>query len=310
MGATRATLMDTHVEAFLHHLSAERGFSPNTLAAYRNDLRQFIAFLSAQQDGGGPVASWPQVERAHLLDHVLALKDRQYAPATVARKVAAMKSFFHFLLAEGLIGNDPAEDVDSPKVGKSLPNVLSEEEVEQLLQEPARVDTPEARRDAAMLELLYATGMRVSELVSLNLNDLRLQEGYVRCIGKGNRERMINLHQRAVRTLRSYLRDSRHLLGRARDAQALFLNHRGERLTRQGFWLLLKGYGRRAKIATPIAPHTLRHSVATHLLRGGMPLRQVQELLGHASIATTEVYTHLTQDHLREVYDASHPRAR
>ncbi|MBI2910887.1 MAG: site-specific tyrosine recombinase XerD [Chloroflexi bacterium] len=302
--------MDTHVEAFLHHLSAERGFSANTLAAYRNDLRQFLAFLSTRRDGGSPVANWAQVERTHLLEHVLALKDRQYAPATVARKVAAMKSFFHFLRSEGLIGSDPAEDVDSPKVGKSLPNVLSEAEVEQLLQEPARVDTPEARRDEAMFELLYATGMRVSELVSLNLNDLRLQEGHVRCIGKGNRERMINLHQRAVRTLRSYLRDSRHLLGRARDSQALFLNHRGERLTRQGFWLLLKGYGRRAKIATPLTPHTLRHSVATHLLRGGMPLRQVQELLGHASIATTEVYTHLTQDHLREVYDASHPRAR
>jgi len=302
--------MDTHVEAFLHHLSAERGFSANTLSAYRNDLRQFIAFLSSQRDGSAPVTNWSQVERPHLLEHVLALKDRQYAPATVARKVAAMKSFFHFLRSEGLIGNDPAEDIDSPKVGKSLPNVLSEEEVEQLLQESARVDTPEARRDEAMLELLYATGMRVSELVSVNLSDLRLQEGFVRCIGKGNRERVINLHPRAVRTLRSFLRDSRHLLGRSRDAQALFLNHRGERLTRQGFWLLLKGYGRRAKIATPITPHTLRHSVATHLLRGGMPLRQVQELLGHASIATTEVYTHLTQDHLREVYDAAHPRAR
>lgn len=302
--------MDAQVETFLHHLSAERGFSPNTLAAYRNDLCQFITYLSAERDGSAPIGTWSQVERSHLLDHILAMKGRQYAPATVARKVAAMKSFFHFLRSEGVISADPAEDVDSPKVGKSLPNVLSEEEVERLLQEPARLGTPEARRDEAMLELLYATGMRVSELVSLNLGDLRLQEGYVRCIGKGNRERMINLHARAVRTLRSYLRDTRHVLGRARDSQALFLNHRGERLTRQGFWLILKGYGRRAKIATPVAPHTLRHSVATHLLRGGMPLRQVQELLGHASIATTEVYTHLTQDHVREVYDAAHPRAR
>ena len=210
----------------------------------------------------------------------------------------------------GLVDTDPSEGLTSPKVGRSLPSPLGVEEVEVLLNQPRGNSAPEAMRASAMLEMLYATGMRVSELVSLSVADVNLEEGYVRCRGKGYKERIIPIYPEAVRSLRAYIDEARPRLRRRRDEPSLFLNRRGNRLTRQGFWLLLKGLAAEAGISHSITPHTLRHSFATHLLRGGAALRHVQELLGHSSISTTQIYTRLAHDQLRDEYDRAHPRAR
>jgi integrase/recombinase XerD len=228
----------------------------------------------------------------------------------MARKVAAIKSFFHFLVAEGVLEKNPAEGITGPKVGKSLPRSISVQEVERLLGQAAKLTTPEGKRDRAMLELLYATGVRVSELVSLNVRDVNLRAGFVRCFGKGSKERIIPIHSKASKAVKAYIDDGRLQLLGATGETALFLNRRGQRLTRQGFWLILKGYAKKAEITAELTPHVLRHSIATHLLHSGkMNLRELQELLGHANISTTQVYTHLTTERLRRVYDSSHPRA-
>ena len=202
------------------------------------------------------------------------------------------------------------QGVSSAKVGKSLPKPISISQVHRLLEQPTKLSTPEAKRDRAMLELLYATGMRVSELVSLNLADIDTEGGYVRCFGKGHKERLIPIYRRAVLVLKEYLTEARPHLAHSSDEKALFLNRRGERLTRQGLWQILKGYAKSAELGTEITPHTLRHSFATHMLSGGADLRSVQELLGHANISTTQVYTHLTTEHIRRAYESSHPRAK
>ena len=302
--------MDSEIQSFLNHLSVEKGFSDNTISAYRNDLgqlRDFVQELAAIQ---GYEPRWSSVDRNLLISYILNLKERNYAAATVARKVAALKSFFDFMVSEGAIEVDPTENLSSPKVGKSLPRPLSQSEVNDLLEEPAKLSTPEARRDKAMLELLYAGGMRVSELVAMNVGDLSLQSGVVRCFGKGSKERIIQVHDQAICALEEYLTESRPMLLHNREDNALFLNRRGERLTRQGFWLILKAYGRSAGIKTEVTPHTLRHSCATHMLSGGADLRNVQELLGHANISSTQIYTHLSGEHVRRTYEKAHPRAR
>ena len=303
--------MEESLRSFLNHLTVEKGVSPNTIAAYRNDLAQLIEHATGAHRDGHPLSHWAQVDQRFLTDYVMSLYDRSYSATTVARKIASVKSFFNFLVEDGEVTQDPTEHLSSPRVGRSLPKPISIEEVERLLEEPLKAHTPEAARDAAMLELLYASGLRVSELMSLNLRDVNITEQYVRCLGKGSKERVVPLHQKAVASVRTYIQGSRpKLLGpRKREETALFVNHRGERLTRQGFWLILKGYAGQAGITTPVTPHTLRHSFATHLLAGGASLRNVQELLGHASISTTQVYTHLTTDHIREEYDHAHPRA-
>jgi integrase/recombinase XerD len=251
------------------------------------------------------------VNGSSVVDFVADLRARQYKDATVARKVAAVKSFFGFLTAEGLIDGDPTENLKSPQVGKSLPRALTVEEVDELLEQPSRRNSPESRRDKAMLELLYATGLRVTELVSLDLADIALESDpvTVRCVGKGERERILPLHQRPIDELRQYIFHIRPKLVRNRRESALFVNRRGERLTRQGFWLILKNYAKEAGLDRSITPHTLRHTYATHMLSGGMPLRNVQDALGHASISTTQIYTHLTDDQRRREYDNAHPRA-
>ncbi len=200
--------------------------------------------------------------------------------------------------------------LSSPRIGRSLPKSLTLEEVDRLLEEVSKGHGQETLRDKAMLELLYATGMRVSELVSLNLGDVNLREGYVRCLGKGSKERLIPIHESAIEAVKEYVESGRPALPYSKKEEGLFLNRRRERLTRQGFWLILKGYATQAGISTKITPHTIRHSFATHLLRGGAPLRHVQELLGHASITTTQIYTHLASEHMREEYNKAHPRAR
>jgi len=299
--------MDDPLGEFLSFLSAEKGASSNTVAAYRNDLQQLTAYIKPKNDGSG----WDKVDRVLIQDFILDLKKRKYAETTVARKVAAIRSFFAFLESEGAISGNPTEGLASPRVGKMLPKAISPNEVDELLEQPCKRSTPEARRDRAMLELLYATGMRVTELVSLDLANLNLdsENAYVRCFGKGAKERMIPIHEQATEAIQEYLDEARPLLVRNKNEKALFVNRRGERLTRQGFWLILKGYARAANLHPDVTPHTLRHSFATHMLRGGMPLRHVQEMLGHANISTTQVYTHLTTEHVREVYEKAHPRA-
>jgi len=303
--------MDDGVASFLSALSVEKGSSNNTLDAYRNDLRQFAAFVREQTaKSDGPQTGWEVVDRSLLLNYLVNLRERSYAPATMARKVAAVKSFFNFLVAEGKLEKNPAEGITGPKVGKSLPKAISVAEVERLLEQPDKRFTPEGKRDKAMLELLYATGMRVTELVSLDVRDVNLRAGFVRCFGKGSKERIIPIHSKAIRAVKSYLDDVRTRLLGAAGETALFLNRRGQRLTRQGFWLILKGYTKKAGIEAEITPHVLRHSIATHLLHSGkMNLRELQELLGHANISTTQIYTHLTTERMRRVYDSAHPRA-
>jgi integrase/recombinase XerD len=302
--------VDSSVNDFLEFLAVEKGASSNTIVAYRNDLTQLEEYFHSRKNGNG--IAWKSVNQAEVLDYILQLRAKSYAEATVARKVAAVKSFFAFLQAEGRLGSNPAGTLASPKVGKTLPKPLSVQEIDELHEQPARRNTPEARRDRAMLELMYATGLRVTELVSLDLGDVQLEgdEPRVRLIGKGNRERQIPLPDQAAAEVAEYVRFARARLVGERDEQALFVNRRGERLTRQGFWLILKGYAEDAGIAGRVTPHTLRHSFATHMLRGGMDIRMVQELLGHANISTTQVYTHVSPEHLREVYEKAFPRAR
>jgi integrase/recombinase XerD len=302
-------LVDNFVNDFLEFLSVEKGASGNTIAAYRNDLGQLEEFLAVRKNGNG--VQWAAIDQNEVLEYILFLKAQSYAEATVARKVAAVKSFFSFLQAEGLLKVNPTEQLASPKVGKLLPKPLTVQEIDELLEQPARRNTPEAKRDRAMLELMYATGLRVTELVSLDVADVQLEgdKPYVRLVGKGNRERQIPLLEQPVQEVNEYLRLARPRLIGERSEEALFVNRRGERLTRQGFWLILKGYAREAGILGRVTPHTLRHSFATHMLRGGMDIHKVQELLGHANISTTQVYTQVSREHIREAYEKAHPRA-
>jgi integrase/recombinase XerD len=310
----REETMQTDVERFLHILETERGFSVNTIFAYRNDLTQFLAFLRGENGDGAVrdsaeatdcqdmnlapnqmlnVFQWNQLTDDELTSYLLYLRDRKYASSTIARKMAAIKSFFNFLISEGQLRGDPAARMTSPKVDKYTPRSISQSEVERLLEQPGKAADPDARRpetarDRAMLETLYATGMRVSELVALDCEDVNLLERRMRCAGRSARERQVPLRDSAVAAIDHYLFQARPLLV-LRDESALFLNHRGNRLTRQGFWLILKSYANKAEISD-ITPHTLRHTFATHALRRGADLREVQQLLGHVSISTTQVY--------------------
>ena len=293
------------VEDFVQYLTVERGVSPNTLAAYRNDLTQLVEFVTSRNGN----RTWADVSDQTISEYVLHLHDLGYSQSTRARKMASCKSLFGFLLMEDVVETNPTANLSSPRKGRSLPEALTEEEIDRLLSTASEDDTPESTRDGAMLELLYATGMRVSELISLNLEDVDTDHGYVRCFGKGGKERLLPIYEQAADSLEQYIAEARPLLESEKSATALFLNRRGARLTRQGFWLILKSRAGRAELNGKITPHTLRHSFATHLLRGGAPLRHVQELLGHASISTTQIYTHLTSEHVRSEYDRAHPRA-
>jgi len=307
---TEGDAVKEDIESFLTYLTVEKGFSGNTIDAYRNDLNQLANFVGEEAAKGGSPASWAGFNRQGMLSYLLNLKERNYAATTVARKIAAARSFFDFMVAEGKIRDNPSQNVDSPKVGRSLPKPISISQVRRLLEQPTKLSTPEAKRDKAILELLYASGMRVSELVSLNVSDIDLDGGFVRCFGKGHKERLIPIYRQAALAVEEYIKESRPRLTYSDTEPALFLNRRGERLTRQGLWQILKGYAKSAELDTEITPHTLRHSFATHMLSGGADLRSVQELLGHANISTTQIYTHLTTDHIRRAYEKSHPRAK
>ncbi len=302
--------MKEDIKRFLTYLSVEKGFSENTIAAYQNDLSQLASFVEKESAKQGLIPSWANFGRQGMLSYQLNLKERNYAATTLARKVAAAKSFFKFMVAEDRLKDNPTENIASPNVGRLLPKPISHPQVMKLLEQPEKQSTPEAKRDNAMLHLLYASGMRVSELMSLNLGDVDIKGGFVRCFGKGHKERLIPIYQQAAVAVAEYQKEARPRIVRKAEEKALFLNRRGERLTRQGFWQILKGYAKAAGLDKEITPHTLRHSFATHMLSGGADLRSVQELLGHANISTTQVYTHLTTDHVRRTYEKSHPRSK
>jgi len=298
------------IDSFLNYLAVEKGYSENTIVAYRNDLYQLADFIREEAAKSGAIPPWAGFNRQSMLSYMLKLKERGYVATTIARKVAAVKSFFDFMVAEGIMKTSPTEGVASPKIGKSLPKPISISQVRRLIEQPSKLSTPDAKRDMAMLQLLYASGMRVSELVSLNLADIDTKGGYVRCFGKGHKERLIPIHEQAALAVEEYINKARPQLGHNGNETALFLNRRGGRLTRQGLWQILKGYAKEAGLEAQITPHTLRHSFATHMLSGGADLRSVQQLLGHANISTTQVYTHLTSEHIRRTYEKAHPRAK
>jgi integrase/recombinase XerD len=286
-------------DLFLDYLLLERGLAENTLRAYRRDLDDYLAFLAR---AGLDLEAGDAVP-CYLRD----LQARGCAPATRARRLSCLRRFYRFLTLEGLVGTDPTAAVPSPRRGLKLPRVLTADEVDRLLTQP-RTSTPTGLRDRAMLELLYATGLRVSELVALKVADVNVAQGYVRCLGKGQRERVVPFGSVAARYLQAYLTEVRPRLV-ARRSPYLFVNRQGRPLSRQALWKLIKKYARGAGIDKTIGPHVLRHSFATHLLENGADLRTVQELLGHADISTTQIYTHVSTAHLREVYARAHPRA-
>ena len=295
----------------MQHLVVERGFAQNTLDAYSSDLNQFKEFIRDNLDSSAEPEVWRLVDINLLNAYITELRDnRGYRETTTARKVAAVRSFFGYLSRNGVITTDPTENLGAPRVGRIVPKFITEDEVKRLLTTAADTGTPEGRRDASILELLYATGLRVSEMVGLNVQDIDFEEGYIRAMGKGSKERIVYLYPEALSNLRGYIGGARvSLLGQKNGETALYVNQRGERLTRQWVWNILKSSAKKAGIDGKITPHTLRHSFATHLLQNGASLRHVQELLGHSSISTTQVYTHLTDSHVREEYQRSHPRA-
>ena len=290
------------IHEFINYLSVERGLAMNTLESYGRDLRQYSEFLETDE------SELDSVSRATVVNYLLYLQGQGKATATIARRLAALKAFYQFLVREKRIIQDPTANLESPKLEKRLPKVLTVGEVERLLAQPDPAQ-PAGIRDRAMLELLYATGIRVSELVSLDVQDVNLELGYIRCAGKGSKERIVPLGTLAIQSCRDYLGGARARLVRDREESALFVNHHGHRLTRQGFWKIVKKYADDAKIEKEITPHTLRHSFATHLLENGADLRSVQEMLGHADISTTQIYTQVTKGRLKEVYAKAHPRA-
>jgi len=299
------------IESFLHYLAVEKGYSEHTISAYHNDLKGLSEFAKSEASKQKTAPSWANFTRQNMMSYMLDLKERGYVATTIARKVAAGRSFFSFMVSEGNIKTNPTENMSSPSVGKALPKPIPISQVRLLLEQPAKLSTSEAKRDRAMLELLYASGMRISELVALNLGDVNTEGDYfVRCLGKGRKERIIPLYEKIATVVKKYADEDRPKLAHGRKETALFLNARGQRLTRQGFWQKLKEYAKMAGLSPQISPHTLRHSFATHMLSGGADLRSVQELLGHANISTTQVYTRLTTEHVRRAYDKSHPRAK
>jgi integrase/recombinase XerD len=298
------------VERFLDFLAVERGLSRNTLDAYRRDLERYRSFLAER--GIGDPADASEGDISAFVAHLSSIEyrpGRGYRASSVARALAAVRSFHRFLVLEGETAADPAEGVARPKVPRNLPRPLTVDEVAALLDAPGS-DGPAALRDRAILETLYGAGLRISELVALDVDDVDLDEGSVRATGKGSKQRIVPLGRFAVRALQAYLTRARPSMAGPRTRGALFLNRRGGRLTRQGCTNIIRSMARRAGIRKRVTPHMLRHSFATHLLEGGADVRVVQELLGHASLSSTQIYTLVTGDRLREVYFTAHPRAR
>jgi integrase/recombinase XerD len=294
--------MQVLLDEFINYLNVERGLSPHTLDAYRSDLARFITFLNKRG-----VKSLDDATRKTIGAYLMAEKARGISATSLSRNLAAIKVFFRFLASNRFVRSDITDVIESPKIWKHLPEVLSVDEVEQLLRIP-RPATHYGRRDRALIELMYATGVRVSEAAGLKVADVNLDVGYIRCMGKGSKERIVPLGRVARKAVDSYLKLTRPHFLRLRDSDVLLLTRQGKPFTRQGLWKIVKGYAKRAKIRKRITPHTLRHSFATHLLSRGADLRIVQEMLGHADISTTQTYTHVDRDRLKSIHKRFHPR--
>lgn len=301
--ATVSRSADDLIDTYLTHLRVERRLADHTLESYGRDLRRLARFASGDQ------ARLDRLNRQQLESFIRGLVHAGLSPRSVSRTVAAVRGFYRFLvLAERLEAN-PADDLHAPRAWPALPRLLSVEEVERLIETPDTA-TPRGLRDRALIELLYATGMRVSELIHVRASDLNLEAGYLTCTGKGRKQRIVPIGDQAALWVERYIRDCRPLLLKGRSAPWLFVNARkGGGLTRVGFWKILKGYGRQARLARTLTPHALRHSFATHLLERGADLRAIQMMLGHADLSTTQIYTHVLEARLRAVYDRFHPRA-
>jgi integrase/recombinase XerD len=291
------------LEPFNDFLLLEQGASPRTHEAYSRDLARFVGYSV-----GRGAASPPDVTSRLLREYLYHLKDLGLAPASIRRNVSSLRTYFKFLIGEGYIARDPSERLESPKRWRSLPEVLTVAEIDRLLAAPL-LDDPLVFRDRAMLEIAYGAGLRVSEWISIGLRDLMFDDGLVRVFGKGSKERLVPIGRRAIGALATYVRELRPRLEQGEGKGVLFLNARGEPLTRMGAWKILRKYVERAAIEKHVSPHTLRHSFATHLLEGGADLRAVQEMLGHADISTTQIYTHVDREYLRSVHRQFHPRA-
>jgi integrase/recombinase XerD len=297
--------LGTAIASFLTFARVEKGLSENTISAYRRDLEKFSAFAAKRKlslESTGP---------EDLVDFLAGLYRQKLESRTVARHLVTLRNFFRFAQRQELIAKDPSANLESPRIGRSLPGCLRLDEVERLLKQPTE-DTPSGLRDRAMLEVLYSTGLRVSELTGLRVADLDMKMGCLRCIGKGDKERLVPMGRKAMKTVERYLRNARpKLMASTRGGAGtfLFVNRRGGKLSRVGVWKILSTYGLRAGLRTRLTPHMLRHSFATHLLERGADLRSVQLMLGHADISTTQIYTHVVEERLKQIYRAHHPRA-
>jgi len=298
-----STSWDRWIDAYLAYLTVEKGLSANTLESYSRDLLGFVAYL-AEQD----LQRQETIQATALLGYLIHLRNRGLTPTSRARHLVSLRGFFRFLHQEHYIPHDPAALIELPKSGRHLPGILSAREIRDLLAAP-RMDRPVGLRDAAMLELLYAAGLRVSELIQLKVLDLNFDAGYVKVFGKGGKERVVPIGRPALKVLSRYLDQARPLLLKGATSAYLFVARRGQPLSRQGFWKLLKKYAAQAGIRHPVSPHTLRHSFASHLLEGGADLRVVQIMLGHADIATTQIYTHVSMERLQSIHQKYHPRS-
>jgi len=287
------------IEDFLSFVQVERGYSENTIKSYRKDLSQFLQFVKADKP--------KEIDRDRVKNYLEHLYDEGYSVSSAERKLACLKSFFHYLLREGKIEIDPTGDIKLPKKAKRLPKALSISETIKLISSP-RKKTFIALRDAALLEMLYASGMRASEIVGLNIKDINFEVSFVKCFGKGSKERIVPINKMTLVVLKTYLDQARQQFPK-KDKEALFVDKNGERLRRQGLWLIIKKYVKISGVKGKTSPHTLRHSFATHLLEKGADLRSVQEMLGHADIATTQIYTSVSRERLKRMYKKAHPRA-
>ncbi len=294
--------MEAHVEPFINFLERDKRLSLNTLQSYKRDIDQYIMYLHSIN-----VTTITNTNKTTVIAYLLNLQKKGRATSTISRNLASIRSFYQYLYKNKTIDIDPTLELESPKVEKKLPQILSTQEVELLLEQPKCLDL-KGIRDKAMLELLYATGIRVSELISLNLNDINLELGYLTC-NKGSRERTIPIGTISIAAVNEYVTKSRKLLLQDIDDEALFVNINGRRLTRQGFWKIIKHYKNQANINKDITPHTLRHSFAAHLLENGADLRSIQEMLGHSDISSTQIYAQMAKNKIKEVYKKTHPRA-
>jgi integrase/recombinase XerD len=295
--------MDRFLDSFLAYITVEKGLSKNTLESYGRDVGKFLAFLEKEK-----VKSVHEIKYENILDFLSSFKKHGFSDTTTVRTIVSIKQFFKYLLIEKIIKEDPSSQIQTPKMKKSIPGVISLEDVEKILSAPDE-KTPEGIRDLAMLELLYATGIRVSELINLKQNEVNFEMGFIIVYGKGSKERIVPMGAEAQEKLKTYMEQSRPALLKQRECKELFVTRRGKGMSRQGFWKLIKGYALKSNISKPISPHTLRHSFATHLLERGADLRTIQIMLGHSDISTTQIYTHVENERLKEIHKKYHPRS-